>query len=159
MAAGSSMLATIRTVPPQWTQAVTSMEKTRLALRPAHRTALLLGAARRVVRAGVRRLHSGVMPPAAPRWRQLCAQGGDPGRTPRQNTPADVFVANILAGPLAELAPRFATCVKPGAPFALSGILVGQADELLARYAEWFDHLVVATREDWVRISGHRRGD
>ena len=30
MAAGSSMLATIRTVPPQWTQAVTSMEKTRL---------------------------------------------------------------------------------------------------------------------------------
>ncbi len=89
----------------------------------------------------------------------LPGEGGDPGRTPRQNTPADVFVANILAGPLAELAPRFATCVKPGAPFALSGILVGQADELLARYAEWFDHLVVATREDWVRISGHRRGD
>jgi len=39
----------------------------------------------------------------------------------------------------------------------LSGILVGQADELLARYAEWFDDLVVATREDWVRISGRRR--
>ncbi|HEY6942805.1 50S ribosomal protein L11 methyltransferase [Dokdonella sp.] len=72
--------------------------------------------------------------------------------------PADVFVANILAGPLADLAPRFATCVKPGAPFALSGILVAQADELLARYAEWFDDLVVATREDWVRISGRRRG-
>lgn len=72
--------------------------------------------------------------------------------------PADVFVANILAGPLAELAPRFASCVKPGAPFALSGILVGQADELLARYAEWFDDLAVATREDWVRIAGRRRG-
>jgi ribosomal protein L11 methyltransferase len=71
--------------------------------------------------------------------------------------PADVFVANILAGPLAELAPRFAECTKPGAPFALSGILIGQADELLARYAEWFDDLVVATREDWVRISGRRR--
>ena len=73
------------------------------------------------------------------------------------HVPADAFVANILAGPLAALAPRFATCVKPGAPFALSGILVGQADELLARYAEWFDDLVVATREDWVRISGRRR--
>jgi ribosomal protein L11 methyltransferase len=73
------------------------------------------------------------------------------------HAPADVFVANILAGPLAALAPRFAECSKPGAPFALSGILVGQADELLARYAEWFDDLVVATREDWVRISGHRR--
>ena len=74
------------------------------------------------------------------------------------DTPADVFVANILAGPLAELAPRFARCVRPGAPFALSGILEGQAPELLGRYAEWFDGLVVATREDWVRISGRRRG-
>ena len=30
MALGSSMLATIRTAPPQWAQVVTSMEKTRL---------------------------------------------------------------------------------------------------------------------------------
>jgi ribosomal protein L11 methyltransferase len=74
-----------------------------------------------------------------------------------EHLPADVFVANILAGPLAALAPRFAECTKPGAPFALSGILIGQADELLARYAEWFDDLVVSTREDWVRISGRRR--
>ncbi|WP_395684148.1 50S ribosomal protein L11 methyltransferase [Dokdonella sp.] len=73
------------------------------------------------------------------------------------HAPADVFVANILAGPLGELAPRFAECAKAGAPFALSGILIGQADELLARYAEWFDELVVETREDWVRISGRRR--
>ena len=73
------------------------------------------------------------------------------------DTPADVFVANILAGPLAELAPRFAACTKPGAPIALSGILVGQQQELLERYSPWFDGLEVATREDWVRISGHRR--
>lgn len=71
--------------------------------------------------------------------------------------PADVFVANILAGPLAELAPTFAAACKPGAPFAISGILAGQQDELLARYGEWFDGLRVDTREDWVRISGHRR--
>jgi ribosomal protein L11 methyltransferase len=71
--------------------------------------------------------------------------------------PADVLVANILAGPLAELAPRFAACVKPHAPFALSGILIGQEDELLERYRDAFDDLVVATREDWVRISGRRR--
>lgn len=75
------------------------------------------------------------------------------------DTPGDVFVANILAGPLAELAPRFARCVKPRAPFALSGILQGQAQELLARYAEWFDGLAIATREDWVRISGSRKAD
>jgi ribosomal protein L11 methyltransferase len=72
-------------------------------------------------------------------------------------TPADVLVANILAGPLAELAPRFAACLKPHAPFALSGILVGQEHELLERYAEAFEDLVVATHEDWVRISGRRR--
>ena len=73
------------------------------------------------------------------------------------DAPADAFVANILAGPLAELAPRFAACVKPGAPIALSGILDGQQQELLDRYAEWFEELEVATREDWVRISGRRR--
>jgi ribosomal protein L11 methyltransferase len=71
--------------------------------------------------------------------------------------PADVFVANILAGPLDELAPTFAAAAKPGAPFAISGILQGQQHELLARYGEWFDALRVDTREDWVRISGHRR--
>ncbi|KRE96565.1 ribosomal protein L11 methyltransferase [Frateuria sp. Soil773] len=71
--------------------------------------------------------------------------------------PADVFVANILAGPLGELAPTFAAAARPGAPFAISGILDGQQDELLQRYAEWFDELRVDTREDWVRISGRRR--
>ncbi|KZC19157.1 MULTISPECIES: 50S ribosomal protein L11 methyltransferase [Rhodanobacter] len=71
---------------------------------------------------------------------------------------ADVFIANILAGPLGTLAPRFAAAAKPGAPFAISGILAGQQDELLARYAEWFDELHVDTRGDWVRISGRRRG-
>jgi ribosomal protein L11 methyltransferase len=71
--------------------------------------------------------------------------------------PADVFVANILAGPLGELAPTFAALTRPGAPFALSGILQGQHEELLERYGEWFDELAVATREDWVRISGRRR--
>jgi len=69
----------------------------------------------------------------------------------------DIFIANILAGPLGELAPTFAAAAKPGAPFAISGILDGQQDELLQRYAEWFDELRVDTREDWVRISGRRR--
>jgi ribosomal protein L11 methyltransferase len=78
-----------------------------------------------------------------------------PGEAPA--APADVLVANILAGPLAELAPTFAAAVKPGAPFALSGILFGQHEELLTRYAEWFDNLEIRQLEDWVRISGLRR--
>lgn len=70
---------------------------------------------------------------------------------------ADVFVANILAGPLGDLAPTFAAAAKPGAPFAISGILQGQQDELLLRYEAWFDELRVDTREEWIRISGRRR--
>ena len=73
------------------------------------------------------------------------------------DTPADVLVANILAGPLAELAPRFARCTRPGAPFALSGILAGQEHELLQRYAADFEDLQVEIRDDWARISGRRR--
>jgi ribosomal protein L11 methyltransferase len=71
----------------------------------------------------------------------------------------DILVANILAGPLADLAPLFADCVKPGGLLALSGILKGQEAELLTRYVQWFDELAVATREDWVRITGKRRAD
>lgn len=73
------------------------------------------------------------------------------------DAPSDVFVANILAGPLADLAPRFAANVRSGGALALSGILQAQAQELVERYAEWFDDLVVTTREDWVRIAGRRR--
>ena len=79
-----------------------------------------------------------------------------PGDEPR--SAADVFVANILAGPLGELAPVFAAAAKPGAPFAISGILDGQQDELLARYAEWFEAMRVKVHDGWVRISGTRRG-
>ncbi len=72
-------------------------------------------------------------------------------------SPADIFIANILAGPLSELAPTFALAARPGAPFAISGILAGQQDELLQRYGEWFEDLQIATREEWVCISGRRR--
>ncbi len=72
-------------------------------------------------------------------------------------TPADALVANILAGPLAELAPRFAACVKAGGALALSGILRGQEIELVERYATWFEALAIDAREDWIRIGGRRR--
>jgi ribosomal protein L11 methyltransferase len=68
----------------------------------------------------------------------------------------DALVANILAGPLDELAPRFAQCVKAGGVIALSGILRGQESQLCTRYAEWFEEIAVEAREDWMRISGRR---
>ena len=79
-----------------------------------------------------------------------------PGDLPA-TTCGDVLVANILAGPLHELAPVFAERIEPAAPFALSGILAGQQGELLDRYAHCgFADLQVAQREDWIRISGIR---
>jgi ribosomal protein L11 methyltransferase len=68
-----------------------------------------------------------------------------------------VVVANILASALLQLADTLAGCVAPGGRIALSGILVGQEPELLARYGDRFDALQVARDGDWVRIDGVRR--
>jgi len=68
-----------------------------------------------------------------------------------------VLVANILAGPLHELAPRFAALLAAGGALALSGILREQASELLARYGAWFEQLESSAREDWVRLAGIRK--
>lgn len=79
-----------------------------------------------------------------------------PGELPA-DTQAELLVANILAGPLNGLAPRFAALCGPGAPFALSGILTGQEPELLEHYgAHGFTNLRVTRREGWVRIDGRR---
>jgi len=72
-------------------------------------------------------------------------------------TQADFLVANILAGPLQELAPTLQALVKPGGKLALSGILDSQADAVVAAYQPWFELEPVVTRDEWVRISGTRR--
>jgi ribosomal protein L11 methyltransferase len=73
------------------------------------------------------------------------------------DTRCDVLIANILAGPLHELAPRFAGLCRAGARLALSGILAGQEGELLERYAACgFTDLTATRRNDWLRISGTR---
>ncbi|QLC73610.1 50S ribosomal protein L11 methyltransferase [Pseudomonas sp. LPB0260] len=71
--------------------------------------------------------------------------------------PAEVVVANILAGPLVALAPQITSLVKPGGRLALSGILAEQADEVRAAYSDAFVLEPTASKEGWVRISGVRR--
>ena len=73
------------------------------------------------------------------------------------DTPADVLVANILAGPLVSLAPQLASLVKPGGLLALSGILAEQTDEILQAYRDDFELDPVANQEGWIRVSGRRR--
>jgi Ribosomal protein L11 methylase len=68
-----------------------------------------------------------------------------------------VVVANILASALDALAEVLASRVASGGRIALSGILHGQEDELLQRYAAWFDDLVATRDGDWMRIEGRRR--
>lgn len=69
----------------------------------------------------------------------------------------DLVVANILAGPLVELAPTIASHVRSGGKLALSGLLVDQAESIQAAYSEWFDLEPYAEREGWIRISGVKR--
>lgn len=71
--------------------------------------------------------------------------------------PADILVANILAGPLVSLAPQLSTLVKPGGRIALSGILAEQTGEILAAYTESFELDPVAEKDGWIRVSGVRR--
>ncbi|WP_296234163.1 50S ribosomal protein L11 methyltransferase [uncultured Pseudomonas sp.] len=78
-----------------------------------------------------------------------------PADMPQQ--PADVVVANILAGPLVSLAPQITALVKGGGRLALSGILAEQAEEVRAAYAGAFDLDPTAVKDGWVRISGIKR--
>ena len=52
------------------------------------------------------------------------------------NAPYDLVFANILKGPLIDLAPHMAAAIAPGAHVILSGILNEQADDVIAVYAQ-----------------------
>ena len=71
---------------------------------------------------------------------------------------AGLTVANILANPLRMLAPLLASHTRPGGRIALSGVLAGQAGEVLAAYEPWFAMAVEATEGDWACLAGTRRG-
>lgn len=74
--------------------------------------------------------------------------------------PADTFdlvLANILAGPLVQLAPIISQHVRQGGHLVLSGILAEQAEEVRAAYQADFILDPTAEKDGWVRISGVRR--
>jgi ribosomal protein L11 methyltransferase len=69
----------------------------------------------------------------------------------------DVVLANILAEPLVELAPRIAAAARPGGAVVLSGLLAAQAEAVAAAYRPWFDMEAPRLRGDWVLLAGRRR--
>jgi ribosomal protein L11 methyltransferase len=71
-------------------------------------------------------------------------------------TKADIVLANILAQPLIGLAPHLASRTRPGGDLVLSGILSGQAREVMAAYEPWFMMDEPEQREEWIRLTGRR---
>ena len=69
---------------------------------------------------------------------------------------ADVVLANILAGPLIELAPRLCATLARGGSLALSGILEVQAQEVADAYAGTVPNLDKRVVEGWVLLTGKR---
>jgi ribosomal protein L11 methyltransferase len=65
-------------------------------------------------------------------------------------------MANILAGPLIELAPTLTAACAPGGWLLLSGLLKTQAFAVKAAYAAGFDMVQVTDRDDWCCIYSRR---
>ena len=65
-------------------------------------------------------------------------------------------VANILAGPLIELAPKLTGLCEAGGHLLLSGLLTRQAYAVKAAYASGFDMVQVVERDEWCCIHARR---
>jgi ribosomal protein L11 methyltransferase len=64
----------------------------------------------------------------------LCAASGTDHELIQRRAPYDLIIANILAGPLVELAPSFAAIARPGSALILAGLLNIQAGSVLRAY-------------------------
>jgi ribosomal protein L11 methyltransferase len=75
---------------------------------------------------------------------------------PATLSPAGLVVANILAGPLIELAPVLTAACEPGADLLLSGMLKTQAYAVKAAYTAAFEMVQVIGRDEWCCIHARR---
>lgn len=66
----------------------------------------------------------------------------------------DVVIANILLGPLIELAPTLSKRLKKGGQLVLSGITKEQINLLIPAYANQFDFQVPRILDGWVCLWG-----
>ncbi|WP_394176979.1 50S ribosomal protein L11 methyltransferase [Thalassotalea litorea] len=70
---------------------------------------------------------------------------------------ADIVVANILAGPLKELATIITSYAKRDGLLALSGILEEQGEALSQVYSQYCQMNPITVKDEWVRLDGVRR--
>ena len=74
----------------------------------------------------------------------------------RTTLEVDILLANILAGPLIELAESFAALVAPSGRIVLSGILDEQEPDVATCYTRWFDLTDRQEKDGWLRLCGRR---
>ena len=79
----------------------------------------------------------------------------DDGVIAQWDDSADLMVANILAGPLVELADQLISLTAPGGTILLTGILEAQAPELIERYRN-VNLEVNQQRDGWVLLAGQK---
>lgn len=93
--------------------------------------------------------------------RVVCVQAtGFDHETLRAAAPYDLIFANILKGPLIELAPRVAETSAPEGFVILSGILNEQADEVLRVYLDSGYNLVDRQEiVEWTTLTLRKKGD
>jgi len=77
----------------------------------------------------------------------------------RIDDPFDVVLANILAAPLTDYADWLGARLARNGRLALSGILASQAGAVADAYRRHVEFEPPAAKDDWVRLSGRRRGD
>ena len=70
---------------------------------------------------------------------------------------ADITFANILAGPLVELAPTLSKLTKAKGFLCLSGILSSQRTAIEEAYQPYFDIVNVLEKEEWIAVIAVRR--
>ena len=73
--------------------------------------------------------------------------------------PYDLLIANILAGPLVELAPHFGKATSPGGSLLLAGLLAGEQEESVKRAMRLAGFRMTARlqRGDWAILWLRRR--
>ena len=76
-----------------------------------------------------------------------------------ENTPVDLVMANILCGPLIELAPSMVDKIKFGGSIILSGILKDQAEQITHAYQHWFESLILKELDGWILLHGLNRNN
>ena len=67
-----------------------------------------------------------------------------------------LLLANILAGPLQQLAIQFAKYTQVGGELVLAGLLEDQANDLMQHYSQWFAMDIDQQVEQWVCLHGTR---